>query len=136
MRRRLAEGSRLLNADGAQHNTALHPTGMMKFLGQDNMPQARGKDPVCLLIQRCLQTEEPREEALLLAGFLSLLLAGTVGTLPPPEVDAIEGTVGTGAGLELFSVCGADAPVPEAAGLGACFGCCWAPAASGFCAPG
>ena len=47
---------------------------MMKFLGQDNMPQARGKDPVCLLIQRCLQTEEPREEALLLAGLLSLLL--------------------------------------------------------------
>ena len=38
------------------------------------MPQARGKDPVRLLIQRCLQTEEPREEALLLAGFLSLLL--------------------------------------------------------------
>ena len=74
MRRRLAEVSRLLNADGAQHNTALRPIGMMKFLGQDNMPQARGKDPVHLLIQRCLQTEEPREEALLLAGFLSLLL--------------------------------------------------------------
>ena len=74
MRRRLAEVSCLLNADGAQHNTALHPTGMMKFLGQDNMPQARGKDPVRLLIPRCLQTEEPREEALLLAGFLSLLL--------------------------------------------------------------
>lgn len=74
MRRRLAEVSRLLNADGAQHNTALRPTGMMKFLGQDNMPQVRVKDPVCLLISRCLQTEEPREEALLLAGFLSLLL--------------------------------------------------------------
>ena len=74
MRRRLAEVSCLLNADGAQHNTALHPTGMMKFLGQDNMPQVRGKDPVHLLVPRCLQTEEPREEALLLAGFLSLLL--------------------------------------------------------------
>lgn len=74
MRRRLAEVSCLLNADGAQHNTVLHPTGMMKFLGQDNMPQVRGKDPVRLLIPRCLQTEEPREEALLLAGFLSLLL--------------------------------------------------------------
>lgn len=74
MRRRLAEASCLLNADGTQHNTALRPIGMMKFLGQDNMPQARGKDPVCPLIQRCLQTEEPREEALLLAVFLSLLL--------------------------------------------------------------
>ena len=74
MRRRLAEVSCLLNAGGAQHNTALRPTGMMKFLGQDNMPQVRVKDPVCLLISRCLQTEEPREEALLLAGFLSLLL--------------------------------------------------------------
>lgn len=74
MRRRLAEVSCLLNADGAQHNTALRPIGMMKFLGQDNMPQVRVKDPVCLLIPRCLQTEEPREEALLLAGFLSLLL--------------------------------------------------------------
>ena len=74
MRRRLAEVSCLLNADGAQHNTALRPIGMMKFLGQDNMPQVRGKDPVHLLIQRYLQTEEPREEALLLAGFLSLPL--------------------------------------------------------------
>lgn len=74
MRRRLAEASRLLNADGAQHNTALRPTGMMKFLGQDNMPQARGKDPVHLLIPRCLQTEEPREEALLLALFVGFVL--------------------------------------------------------------
>ena len=74
MRCRLAEVSCLLNANGAQHNTVLRPIGMMKFLGQDNMPQVRGKDPVRLLIQRCLQTEEPREEALFLAGFLSLLL--------------------------------------------------------------
>ena len=74
MRRRLAEASRLLNADGAQHNTALRPTGMMKFLGQDNMPQVRGKDPVHLLIPRCLQTEEPREEALLLALFVGFVL--------------------------------------------------------------
>lgn len=74
MRRRLAEVSCLLNADGAQHNTVLHPTGMMKFLGQDNMPQVRGKDPVRLLIPRCLQTEEPREEALLLALFVGFVL--------------------------------------------------------------
>lgn len=74
MRRRLAEVSCLLNADGAQHNTALRPIGMMKFLGQDNMPQARGKDPVHLLIQRYLQTEEPREEALLLALFVGFVL--------------------------------------------------------------